>query len=111
VRACASSAEELEAKVLSLNAGSPVVVYSKSWCPFCGQVKGLFQELGVEVKAIELDGIVEENELQDVLYKLTNQRTVPNVFIGGSHVGGCDDTVQLYASKKLVPMLEEAGAL
>lgn len=49
--------------------------------------------------------------MQSALYEITGQRTVPNVFIGGKHVGGCDDTVSLHQAGKLVPMLTEAGAL
>lgn len=49
--------------------------------------------------------------LQAALHDWTGQRTVPNVFIGGKHVGGCDDTVRLHQEGKLVPMLTEAGAI
>jgi len=91
------------------NRDNAVVVYSKTWCPYCGQVKGLFQQLGVEIKAVELDQLVEEMDVQDALYEMTGQRTVPNVFIGGKHIGGCDDTVALHRSGGLLQLLKEAG--
>ncbi|CAI0456174.1 unnamed protein product [Linum tenue] len=50
-------------------------------------------------------------EIQAALAQLTGQRTVPNVFIGGKHIGGCDDTMALNKSGKLVPLLTEAGAI
>lgn len=56
---------------------------------------------------IKADG----SALQAALHDWTGQRTVPNVFIGGKHVGGCDDTVRLHQEGKLVPMLTEAGAI
>lgn len=98
-------------KVQELVSTTPVVVYSKSWCPFCMQVKGLFEKLGVQAEVVEMDGLTEEVELMDALVELTGQRTVPNVFIGGQHVGGCDDAMQLHSEGKLEGMLKEAGAL
>eukprot|EP00894_Picocystis_sp_ML_P002394 jgi/Pico_ML_1/52911/g3548.t1 len=98
-------------KVQELVSTAPVVVYSKSWCPFCMQVKGLFEKLGVQAEVVEMDGMTEENEIMDALVELTGQSTVPNVFIGGQHVGGCDDAMQLHGEGKLEGMLKEAGAL
>eukprot|EP00850_Spirogloea_muscicola_P017283 SM000147S01102 [mRNA] locus=s147:35995:37273:- [translate_table: standard] len=92
------------------NAAYPVIVYSKTWCPYCGMVKGLFKQLGLDIKAVELDELVEEQELQDALQELTGQGTVPNVFIGGKHIGGCDDTMALHRSGALQGLLDEAGA-
>ncbi|KAJ9562499.1 hypothetical protein OSB04_007659 [Centaurea solstitialis] len=51
------------------------------------------------------------SELQSALNDWVKQRTVPNVFIGGKHVGGCDSTIALHQAGKLVPMLTEAGAI
>ncbi|TYI08926.1 hypothetical protein ES332_A09G035000v1 [Gossypium tomentosum] len=79
-----------------------VVVFSKSYCPFCVDVKQLLQKLGASFKAIELD--------KETLAEWTGQRTVPNVFIGGNHIGGCDSTTGLHNQGKLVPLLTEAGA-
>lgn len=93
------------------NEENAVVIYSKSWCPFCQQVKSLFEKLNVDAVAIELDGIVEEQEVQGELEKLTGQRTVPNVFIGGKHIGGCDDCLTLSRSGELEKLLKEAGAI
>jgi len=50
-------------------------------------------------------------ELQDALKEWTGQRTVPNVFINGKHIGGCDDTMALNNDGKLVALLTEAGAI
>lgn len=93
------------------NAENPVMVYSKSWCPFCGQVKALFDKLDANITVVELDQIVEEQEVMGALMSLTGQRTVPNVFIGGEHIGGCDDTMALQSQGKLKDMLVAAGAI
>nr|XP_028958385.1 glutaredoxin-C5, chloroplastic isoform X2 [Malus domestica] len=49
-------------------------------------------------------------QLQKVLERLTGQHTVPNVFIGGKHIGGCTDTVKLYRTGELETLLSEASA-
>ena len=104
-------APSLAAQIAEKNAQSPVVVYSKSWCPFCVRVKGLLLDLGTEAKVIELDEVVEGAEVQDALLSITGVRTVPQVFVGGEFLGGCDDTEAAHRAGQLVPLLEAAGAL
>merc|ERR1719271_619179 len=87
-------------------AGSKVVVFSKSWCPFCAQTKALFDSNGIEYTAIELDERDDGALLQETLLGITGQRTVPNVFIGGEHLGGNDDTQKAAKSGKLAEMLK-----
>ncbi|GJN27087.1 hypothetical protein PR202_gb15076 [Eleusine coracana subsp. coracana] len=99
------------AKAKEIVASAPVVVFSKSYCPFCVRVKKLFEQLGASFKAIEMDVESDGAELQDALKEWTGQRTVPNVFIKGKHIGGCDDTMALNTQGKLVPLLTEAGAI
>ncbi|KAI9597091.1 putative GRX1-glutaredoxin [Syncephalis fuscata] len=78
-----------------------VMVFSKTYCPYCTRAKAILNEivtqLGVSSKIFILELDVEANgaELQKALEELTGQRTVPNVFIRGQHIGGCDNTIQL----------------
>ncbi|CAI5473228.1 unnamed protein product [Closterium sp. Yama58-4] len=109
-RSDTKSIEQLVELVKQKNGEHPVVVYSKTWCPYCMDVKRLLTKLHTKMLVVELDELVEEDELQQALYDLTGQRTVPNVFIGGNHIGGCDATVSLHMQGKLVPLLAEAGA-
>eukprot|EP00227_Mantoniella_beaufortii_P012124 CAMPEP_0197593006 /NCGR_PEP_ID=MMETSP1326-20131121/16844_1 /TAXON_ID=1155430 /ORGANISM="Genus nov. species nov., Strain RCC2288" /LENGTH=176 /DNA_ID=CAMNT_0043158867 /DNA_START=80 /DNA_END=610 /DNA_ORIENTATION=- len=95
--------------VTKKNAENVVVVWSKSWCPYCLQVKKLFDKMGVEYMAVEIDKFHEEQDIMTALVGLTQQRTVPNVFVGGQHVGGCDDTMAKHRSGELAKMLESAG--
>jgi glutaredoxin 3 len=67
-----------------------VVVFSKSYCPYCLATKSLFKGLGVPVRVIELDQRPDGGEIQGALLQRTGQRTVPNTFIGGVHLGGND---------------------
>lgn len=87
-----------------------VVIYSKTWCSYCTEVKTLFKRLGVQPLVVELDQLGSEgSQLQNVLEKITGQYTVPNVFIGGKHIGGCSDTLQLHNKGELEAILAEAN--
>ncbi|XP_022134425.1 glutaredoxin [Momordica charantia] len=98
-------------KAKEIVSSNPVAVFSKSYCPFCVDVKKLLTEVGASFKAVELDRESDGSEIQAALAQWTGQRTVPNVFIGGKHIGGCDATVALHKKGGLVPMLAEAGAV
>ncbi|XP_073310756.1 glutaredoxin-like [Primulina huaijiensis] len=98
-------------KAKELVSANPVMVFSKSQCPFCVSVKKLLTEIGASYKVVELDAEGDGSQIQDALLEWTGQRTVPNVFIGGKHIGGCDATTALHRDGKLVPLLTEAGAV
>ncbi|KAI6694503.1 hypothetical protein NL676_022213 [Syzygium grande] len=106
-----SFGSRLEDAVRKTVAENPVVVYSKTWCSYSSEVKSLFKRLGVDPLVIELDELGPQGpQLQKVLERLTGQHTVPNVFIGGKHIGGCTDTVKLHRNRELEPLLSEANA-
>eukprot|EP00887_Chlorella_sp_A99_P002819 scaffold6.g2819.t1 len=105
----ASSAEDFKAMVLQKNTDNKVMIYSKTYCPYCSEVKGLFQSLGVPAKVVELDELADGNAVQEAVAQVTGRSTVPQVFVGGKHVGGCDDTLAAKASGKLKQLLQEAG--
>jgi len=107
IRTCFAQAGSLIDQITAKNAKHPVMVYSKSWCPFCSQIKSMFEVMEVEYTAVELDKIVEESDIQQALMEMTGQRTVPSIFIGGQHIGGCDDAMALHRSGKLEQMLAE----
>ncbi|KAL0461051.1 UNVERIFIED_CONTAM: Glutaredoxin-C5, chloroplastic [Sesamum latifolium] len=106
-----SFGSRLEETVKKTVGENPVVVYSKTWCSYSSEVKTLFKRLGVEPIVIELDQLGPQGpQLQKTLERITGQHTVPNVFIGGKHIGGCTDTVKLHRKGELEPLLSEAGA-
>ncbi|XAR61020.1 Thioredoxin-disulfide reductase [Bertholletia excelsa] len=112
IRAMAASfGSRLEESVKKTISKNPVVVYSKTWCSYSSEVKSLFKRLGVQPLVFELDQMGPQGpQLQKVLERLTGQHTVPNVFVGGKHIGGCTDTVKLYRKGELEPLLSEATA-
>jgi len=104
-RMMSASASPLAEKITAHIESADVVVFSKSWCPFCMQTKGLFETLQVPVTYIELDELADGADMQAELAQMSGQRTVPNVFIKGTHLGGNDDTQRAARSGKLQELL------
>ncbi|XP_066960197.1 thioredoxin reductase 1, cytoplasmic [Macrobrachium rosenbergii] len=88
--------------------GNKVMVFSKSYCPFCNKVKTLFKSLDVEYTALELDQIDNGSEIQAALIDKSGQKTVPNIFINGEHLGGADKTFETYSKGELLPLINKA---
>eukprot|EP00752_Nemacystus_decipiens_P007627 g6817.t1 len=87
--------------------GNNVVVFSKSYCPFCAKTKNLFASLGVDATVYELDQMDDGPAIQAVLGAKTGQTTVPNVFVKGTHVGGNDAVQAANSSGALKTLLEK----
>ncbi|KAI9911612.1 hypothetical protein PsorP6_009325 [Peronosclerospora sorghi] len=83
-----------------------VLIFSKTHCPYCARVKAMLDIVGATYQAVELDTKDDGAAIQSLLLEITGQRTVPNVFINGKHVGGCDDVMALHAKHELVPLLQ-----
>merc|ERR1719422_2941930 len=83
------------------------MVFSKTTCPFCTKIKQLFDSLKFKYEVLELDQISDGAEIQAALAEKSGQRTVPNVYINGEHVGGCDDTLKLHSENKLLSMVQK----
>jgi glutaredoxin 3 len=82
------------------------VVFSKSYCPFCIKTKELFSELDIDIKVHELDQMGDDGPaLQHALLQMSGQKSVPNVFVKGAHLGGNDDTQAAAKGGKLKEML------
>ncbi|PQK15706.1 hypothetical protein BB8028_0006g00290 [Beauveria bassiana] len=90
---------------------NPVMVFSKSYCPYCKATKSLLSSLDAKAKVVELDEEADGNALQDALEEISGQRTVPNVYIAKKHIGGNSDVQSLSSSGKLKALLAEAGAI
>merc|ERR550534_235817 len=83
-----------------------VMMFSKTTCPFCSKVKQLFEQEKIKYEVLEIDQIAEGPAIQAALAEKTGQRTVPNTFINGEHVGGCDDPFKLPSENKLLSMVQ-----
>ena len=83
-----------------------VTIYSSDYCPFCHRAKALLRSKGVnDFEEIVVDG---KPDLRAHMTSLTGRTSVPQIFIGGQHVGGCDDLHALDARGGLDPMLVKA---
>ena len=103
-----SATPQARALVTKAVSSHPVVVFSKSYCPFCTKTKSLFSSLRVSAKVFELDNMEDGGAIQAALAEQTGQSTVPSVFVGGKHIGGNDDTHALHRRGGLVPLIEAA---
>jgi glutaredoxin 3 len=80
------------------------VVYTTTYCPYCQAAKKLLKKKGVEFEEINLD---ENPERWDECEKRSGRQTVPQIFIGDRHVGGCDDLQAMNRSGELDQLLKE----
>jgi glutaredoxin 3 len=86
---------------------TPVRMYTSQFCPYCQHAKALLRRRGVE--AIEEIRVDLDPSQRDTMVRLTGRRTVPQIFIGETHVGGCDDLIALDQRGALVPLLQDAA--
>jgi glutaredoxin 3 len=83
-----------------------VKIYTTGSCPYCTQAKTLLKQRGVaELDEVRVDMLPGEREK---MMEITGRRTVPQIFIGSTHVGGCDDLMALDGRGALLPMLNAA---
>ncbi len=81
-----------------------VVMYSKTTCPYCHRAEQVLRERGVnDLEIIQID--VERSRRAEMIER-ANRSTVPQIFIDGEHVGGCDDLEALDRAGGLVPLLQ-----
>ncbi|KAK4041285.1 thioredoxin-like protein [Parachaetomium inaequale] len=107
--------EAAQKKAQQLIDDNAVMVFSKSYCPYCNNTKRVLDGLNAKYKAIELNQEDDGDDIQNALQKMTGQRTVPNVFIGRVHIGGNSDLEAVVKNGKdgkgIQELLQEAGAL
>ncbi len=83
-----------------------VKMYTTAVCPYCVQAKQILKSRGVEqIEEIRIDA---DPAQRMKMMEITGRRTVPQIFIGQTHVGGCDDLVALDARQGLLPLLNAA---
>ncbi|UXH77685.1 glutaredoxin 3 [Roseateles amylovorans] len=83
-----------------------VKMYTTLVCPYCVRAKSLLKQRGVEqIEEVRVDL---DPAQRDSMIELTGRRTVPQIFIGDTHVGGCDDLIALDQRGGLQPLLQGA---
>ena len=90
----------------SVTAMNDVRMYTTQVCPYCVRAKALLKQRGVEqIDEIRIDL---DPAQRDHMMEITGRRTVPQIFIGTTHVGGCDDLIALDQRGGLLPLLQAA---
>ena len=92
----------------------PVVLFALEWCEFCWSLRNLFAKAGIPYRSVDLDSTAFQrddrgNQIRALLRQRTGQATIPQVFVDGEHIGGCNDTMAAYASGALQDKLRALG--
>ncbi len=82
-----------------------IIIYSKDYCPYCVKAKNLLKQKGQSFA--EIDITHDEAQMQAMLAKSNGKKTVPQIFIGDTHVGGFDDMHALDKAGKLDALLSQ----
>jgi glutaredoxin 3 len=80
-----------------------VTLYTSGWCPYCQRAKGLLQQKNVVFDEINVE---DDDKFREEMIARSNRRTVPQIFIGDRHVGGCDDLFELDRSGELDRLIQ-----
>ena len=81
-----------------------ITIYTKGWCPYCGAAKKLLEEKGAAFTEIDIEK--KPGARAEMIQKAGGRSTVPQIFIGERHVGGCDDLYALDDRGQLEPLLQ-----
>jgi glutaredoxin 3 len=84
-----------------------IEIYTQPWCPFCARAVHILNRKGVAFRRIDAPHGTPER--QEAIRRSGGRTTVPQIFIGGRHIGGCDDLVALDRSGDLDALLSESG--
>ena len=83
-----------------------VEIYTTPWCPYCHAAKSLLEDKGVEFNEVD---VIDPDKREAMIQRAHGRRTVPQIFIGGQHVGGYDDMAALDRRGQLDPLLEQTA--
>jgi glutaredoxin 3 len=85
-------------------------MYTTAQCPYCTRAEQLLRQRGVSaIEKIRIDA--DHTRLEEMLARSGGRRTVPQIFIEGRHIGGCDDLIALDRQGGLVPLLGSGGTV
>ncbi|MCJ2063929.1 glutaredoxin 3 [Methylobacterium sp. J-088] len=85
----------------------PVTIYTTAWCPYCSAAKSLLKQKGVSFQEIDVERI--QGARATMVGKAGGRTSVPQIFVGATHVGGCDDLYALDRAGKLDPLLKDTA--
>jgi cysteine synthase A len=92
----------------------PVVLFALEWCEFCWSVRKLFKACEIPYRSVDLDSAEFQKddwggEIRKVVKALARAPTIPQIFIGGEHIGGCTDTFDAFNDGRLRRVLDANG--
>ena len=92
----------------------PVVMFALEWCEFCWSVRKLFAKLGIPYRSVDLDSVAYQTDdrggqIRAVLAARTGTKTIPQIFIGGTFVGGATDLFDAWRSGAARELLDKNG--
>lgn len=87
-----------------MSAGPDILLYTTGWCPYCERARGLLRNKGAAFREIDIEA---QPEKRSEMQARSGRRTVPQIFIGAQHIGGCDDLHELDARGGLDPLLAQ----
>jgi cysteine synthase A len=103
-----------ESLVTQLIRDEPVVLFALEWCEFCWSVRKLFTQLGIQYRSVDLDSTAYQaddlgNKIRAVLGARTGAKTIPQIFIGAEHIGGCTDLFDAWRQGSIQRLLANNG--
>ncbi|WP_218190341.1 glutaredoxin domain-containing protein [Pseudomonas sp. CC6-YY-74] len=112
--------EEVDAKIEALLAQiladrqQPLVMFALEWCEFCWSARKLFNALGVAYRSVDLDSVEYQQDdlggrLRVALRRKSGMLSIPQIFVGGELVGGCNELFGAYADGRLATLLRAQG--
>lgn len=99
-------------KELTSDTKNPITLFALEWCEFCWSVRKLFARLDIPYQAIDLDSVKYQagdlgGKIRAILLDQLGSPTIPQIFIGGKHIGGATDLFALFSSGKLTEILDQ----
>jgi cysteine synthase A len=103
-----------EREVDELIAREPVLLFALEWCEFCWSVRKLFSRVGLAYRSVDLDSVAYQTEdrggrIRAVLAARTGARTIPQIYVGGRHIGGCTEFFDAWRAGTIQQSLDELG--
>jgi cysteine synthase A len=106
-------AEAFVTKVTS-DPSQPVVMFALEWCEFCWSVRRLFKEFDIPYRSVDLDSADYQKDnwggqIRNVLKVRIKSPTIPQIFVGSQHIGGCTETFDAFNDGSLQKLMRDAG--
>jgi cysteine synthase A len=108
----APEAEDFVARMVS-DRDQPVVMFALEWCEFCWSVRKLFKAYDIPYRSVDLDAADYQKgnwggQIRNVLKVRTQSPTIPQIFVGGEHIGGCTETFDAFNDGRLQKLLRNS---